>query len=50
MNLSICTKQSLIFSLIGEAWEEGKEVLKEESPFCAQKKEASQVSVQKKSF
>ena len=48
MNLSICTKQ--IFSLIGETWEEGKEVLKEESSFCAKKKEAAQVSVQKKSL
>ena len=50
MNLSIYTKQSLIFSLIGEVGEEAKEVLKEESSICAQKKEATQVLVQKKRF
>ena len=50
MNLSICTMQSLIFSLIGEVGEEGKKVLKEEFSVCAQKKEIAQVSVQNKSF
>ena len=50
MNLSICTKQSLIFSLIGEAGEEGNEILKEESSVYTQKNEVAQVSVQKKSF
>ena len=50
MTLGICLQQSLIFSGNGEAGEEGKEVLKEESSVCAQKKEAAQVSVQKESF
>ena len=50
MNLSICTKQSLIFSLIREAGEEGNEILKEESSVYTQKNEVAQVSVQKKSF
>ena len=50
MNLSICTMQSLIFSLIGEVGEKGKEVLKEEFSVCAKKKEVGQVSVQNKSF
>ena len=50
MSLSNYTKQSLIFSLIREVREEAKEVLKEESSICAQKKEATQVLVQKKRF
>ena len=50
MSLSIYTKQSLIFSLIGEVGEEDKEVLKEEFSVCAKKKEVGQVSVQNKSF
>ena len=50
MNSSIFLEQSLIFSRNGEAGKESKEVLKEEFSVCAQKKEATQVSVQKESF